>query len=176
MISLQNEEFCFNYRVGGIAIRPADGFVLMHRIEKDHFWALPGGRCDFDEESHLALAREMREEIGAEVQVGRLLFLMECFYSNTPPRCQELGLYYAMTFPDENIYSYQGDFPGYEPNLPLIYRWVPCPSLTDPDAPVAGFPIFPVRLRAALANPLPDTVQHLIGRENDYPQRLVISL
>lgn len=81
-----------------------------------------------------------------------------------------------MTFPDESIYSHQGDFPGYEPNLPLIYRWVPCPSPADADAPVAGFPILPVCLRATLANPLPDTVQHLIGRENDHPQRLGLGL
>jgi 8-oxo-dGTP pyrophosphatase MutT (NUDIX family) len=176
MICLEDEHFCFNYRVGGIAVRPSDGYVLLHRAAPDAFWAPPGGRCERDEEAPFALAREMREEIGVAVDVGRLLFVIEVFFSHGQRRCQELGLYFSMKFPDERVYAHEGDFCGCEPGIPLIYRWVPPPSPADPDAPVAGFPILPVCLRGALANPLPETVQHRIGRENAPPKHGAIEL
>lgn len=58
--------------VSGVLIR--DGYVLMGLRKKDGFrpdlWELPGGKIDFGESPHQALAREWHEECGAVVHVG----------------------------------------------------------------------------------------------------------
>jgi 8-oxo-dGTP pyrophosphatase MutT (NUDIX family) len=165
MISIDKDNCRFNYRVAGVAIRESDGCVLMSRTERDPLWALPGGRCEMDEGSPDALMREMREELGVTVRVGQLLFVAEIFFGEEQ-RSHELGLYFAMDFPDDPwICEQTGPFSGYEPGIPLIYQWVPLPSPEAPDEPVAGFPILPLFLRTALRS-LPKTPRHIVHREN----------
>src|SRR4051794_31067348 len=125
MISFEREGFCFNYRLAGVAVRPFDGYILLQRTDRDPQWCLPGGRCEMDEASTVGLIREIHEEIGAPARIGPLLYVVENFYTCEQTRFHELGLYFAMDFPDASwVYEQQGDFPGYEPDLPLIYRWV----------------------------------------------------
>jgi 8-oxo-dGTP pyrophosphatase MutT (NUDIX family) len=165
MISIDEGSCRFNYRVAGVAVRKSDGFVLMHRTERDPLWALPGGRCEMNEASPAALVREMHEELGITARVGRLLFIAEIFFGEEP-LCHELGLYFAMDFPtDPWVYKQVDPFPGYEPSIRLIYQWVPLPSPDAPDEAVAGFPILPLFLRTAL-HVLPETPRHIIHREN----------
>jgi ADP-ribose pyrophosphatase YjhB (NUDIX family) len=72
----------FLCRVAGVAVH--EGRVLLHRSEHDDFWALPGGRIEVGESSTQALRREMLEEVGAEVTVGRLLWVVENFFQHYP--------------------------------------------------------------------------------------------
>jgi ADP-ribose pyrophosphatase YjhB (NUDIX family) len=76
MISFDSGGNRFNFRAAGVAARPSDGRFLLHRTVRDPFWTLPGGRCELGETGAEALAREMREELGVAVQVGRLLFVL----------------------------------------------------------------------------------------------------
>jgi ADP-ribose pyrophosphatase YjhB (NUDIX family) len=67
----------FGLRTAAVALQ--DGYVLLHRSEQDDFWSLPGGRCELLEAAKDAIRREMREELGAEAQVVRLLWILENF-------------------------------------------------------------------------------------------------
>ena len=49
MITFEKDYNKFNFRTVGVIIH--DGKVLVHRAEKDDFWALPGGRVEFQETS-----------------------------------------------------------------------------------------------------------------------------
>jgi len=79
MISFSIGEARFNYRTVAVIIH--DGYVLLHRADYENFWGLPGGRVEILESSDVALARELREELGQNVdaQVGRLLWMAENF-------------------------------------------------------------------------------------------------
>ncbi|HEX8919017.1 MAG TPA: NUDIX domain-containing protein, partial [Chloroflexota bacterium] len=61
MIHFRTADGVFNYRVAGLCIQ--DGWVLLHRMNEDPFWTVPGGRCEMLEPSAEALKREMREEL-----------------------------------------------------------------------------------------------------------------
>ena len=66
-----NEKDRFILRVAGIAIN--NKRVLLHRADFDDFWTLPGGNCEFYEDTEYALQREFFEELQAPM--FRIMFL-----------------------------------------------------------------------------------------------------
>jgi 8-oxo-dGTP diphosphatase len=50
----------------------AGGVLLVKPNYRDH-WALPGGVCELGEPPHAACAREVAEELGLDLKIGRLL-------------------------------------------------------------------------------------------------------
>jgi 8-oxo-dGTP diphosphatase len=57
----------------GALIRDQDGRVLCVKPNYRDYWTLPGGICEAGEAPHLCCAREVAEEVGLDVPVGRLL-------------------------------------------------------------------------------------------------------
>lgn len=125
----------FAYRVAGIAL--SNNHVLLHKDDADNFWVLPGGSCDFYEESQTALQREISEEIGAEIKVGPLLWVVENFYSYREKPVHELGMYYLFEFtgPSRKLYD-TPSFEGTEKHITtqeafkLYFRWFPLDDLS----------------------------------------------
>lgn len=66
--------------------------VLLHRLEGDPHWSLPGTRVEGGETAAEAVARELRDELGEPVQVGPMLWLLEASRPGARPR--ELSLYF----------------------------------------------------------------------------------
>ena len=64
-------------RVGGLVL--VEGRVLLLRQERgeEDYWMLPGGGVRMGETLADALRREVREEVGLEIAVGRPLALLE---------------------------------------------------------------------------------------------------
>jgi 8-oxo-dGTP diphosphatase len=62
-----------------------DAFLVTRRLEGTHLagrWEFPGGKIASGETHAAALAREIREELDAEVEVGALLYETEFTYSD----------------------------------------------------------------------------------------------
>jgi len=61
------------FRIGVFAIVERDGrYLLAHRRDID-WWNLPGGGLEFDETVEEGVLREVREEVGASVEIVRLV-------------------------------------------------------------------------------------------------------
>ena len=87
----------FRVRTAGVAIR--DGRVLLHREEQPSPWtnsALPGGGVEMHEASDAALVREFREELGVDVRVGRLLWVVDNRFPHEDERWHEIGFYWEV--------------------------------------------------------------------------------
>jgi 8-oxo-dGTP pyrophosphatase MutT (NUDIX family) len=54
-------------------IRDDEGRVLVVKPNYRDYWILPGGVCEFGEAPHAACAREVEEELGLRLPVGRML-------------------------------------------------------------------------------------------------------
>jgi len=158
MIRFEQENNLFNYRVVGVAAH--EGSVLLHQAEGDTFWSLPGGRAEFGETAEQTLKREMREELGLDVEVTRLLWFVENFFIYTDKRYHEIALYFLMRFPTGcKPIAQIGPFRGDEAGVPLIFQWFP----TWPDV-LSALPLLPAFLQTALQQ-LPETTAHIVHRD-----------
>lgn len=167
MISVQVDGVWFNFRAAAVIID--DGHVLLHRATYDTIWSLPGGRVEAGEASAATLARELVEELGAEVnaQVGRLLWVVENFFEYEGQRFHELGMYYEVALAPTSPYLEKSQvYDGVEEDMPLhngerihlIFQWFPLAALPD----VLLYPTFlRERLRALPATTEP--VMHVDG-------------
>ncbi|MFF4448221.1 NUDIX domain-containing protein [Streptomyces sp. NPDC001502] len=64
-------------RVTGIVIEDGQILLLDQDTDGDRSWSLPGGKVEPGETLEEALRREMLEETGVEVEVGRLLYVCD---------------------------------------------------------------------------------------------------
>ncbi len=65
------------FRSGGLVVK--DGkILLMHQIVKgEDFYTLPGGSWEAGETLEQTCKREIKEEFGIDVEVGKLIFLLD---------------------------------------------------------------------------------------------------
>lgn len=152
MISTGRGGAQFKYRVTGIFL---DGDrTLLCRTEGGDYWFLPGGKVEFLEATGEALEREMREEVGAEVAAGRLVWVVENFYEHSGETVHESCFHHLIRFPAEFVLHSEDTFVGYEPGLKLIFKWTPLELLRTA-------PQYPVFLRDGLRS-LPEYTEHLV--------------
>jgi len=148
----------FNYRVVGVAVH--QNSVLLHQEEGEAFWTFPGGRPEFGEPSEQTLKREMKEEIGIEVEVVRLLWFVEHFFTYSEKHYHEIALYFLMQLPAACEYLRRiGPFPGREEDgSKLVFQWFP----QEREA-LSSLPLLPSFLQEAVLK-LPDGIEHIVHR------------
>ena len=147
-ISVAIEGVLFNLRACGVAI--AGGRVLLHRLRGDPFWSLPGGRCRIDETLPESLVREIEEEVGVTVAVGRLLWAVEYFFERAGVGSfHELGFYFAIDSPEQLVHNCSPVEDSLE------FAWFPRERLPT---------VKPEFLAEALANELPRSAGYMTLR------------
>ena len=155
MIQFEDKETETRFNVRGVGVLIHDDHILMFQVVGDTFWALPGGRMELMENSRELVAREMQEELGVEVEVGRLLWVVETFGGAYTSSFHQLGFYYEVTAADELLLDKQRTFEIHDGGAHLFYKWW---TLQE----AAQLAVYPTFLRNALQEPLPETVQHII--------------
>lgn len=149
----------FNMRIAGLAFR--NDHILVHRATHEKFWTFPGGTAEIGESSADTLIREMQEETGCTISLGRHLWTVENFFSFEGRTWHEVGVYYLMKMPDafpfapETIVHRVRDAKN-----DLEFKWVPAEK-----ARLEALPLQPDFIPARIAA-LPLTSEHLIHRES----------
>jgi 8-oxo-dGTP pyrophosphatase MutT (NUDIX family) len=87
----------FKMRAAALIVR--DGRVLLNRLRGDATWMLPGGTAEFGETAEATLRRELREELGVDAGVGRLLWVVEHFFDLNGRRWHQLLWIHEATLP-----------------------------------------------------------------------------
>lgn len=143
MITFKPARIRFTYRVGGILIH--NGHVLCEAAAREKFWFLPGGRAELGESATTTLFREMQEELGITVQIKRLLYIVENFFTHLHSSEHELGLYFLITAPaDAYIYQSLEPFTHVdEEGRSLRFDWLPIAQLEQ-------IPLYPPCFQKAL--------------------------
>ncbi len=158
MIRFDQGNHRFNFRVAGVAIH--NNQILLHQAEGDSFWSLPGGRVEFGEAVEETLRREMREELDVDVEIVRLLWLVENFFVYDGKNYHELSPYFLMRLPESSKYIKEpGPYLCAEVSSNLVFQWFP----NTPEI-LAALPLVPSFLQTDL-QVLPETMQHKVHRD-----------
>jgi 8-oxo-dGTP pyrophosphatase MutT (NUDIX family) len=144
LITFKPGDIRFTYRVGGVLIQREH--VLCQSAGEEGFWFLPGGRAEVGESARVSLLREMQEELGEAVQVGRSLYVVENFFSDASGAWHELGLYFL-------AYSLESFTRQDEVGHSLRFDWLPIAQLE-------AFPLYPPCFQTALKD-LPEHPVHI---------------
>jgi ADP-ribose pyrophosphatase YjhB (NUDIX family) len=145
MISFDLGRYTFQLRAA--AIFRSNGRVLLHRLEGDDYWSLPGGRVEPGEDAATTVVREMQEELGEAVTCGELACVVENFFEVRGKRHHEIGLYLLASFGhDAKLLDITRSHAGVEGDRRLEFRWFAITQLADVD-------VRPSFLRQALAEP-----------------------
>ena len=158
-ILFKTEENIFSYRVAGILIH--NGKVLLQNTTQDDGLAFPGGHIAFGETNSEALAREFKEELGADIIVQELKWVGEMFFPWEDKLCHQICNYYMIELSDTHSFPLSESFASKEcidgRDFIVIFHWVP---LSD----VGSSKIYPSNA-AELLKQLNNGVQHFVYRE-----------
>jgi 8-oxo-dGTP diphosphatase len=83
--SLQQQVHVLRVGCGAFILNDRQELLLIERLTDPEAgcWSLPGGKVDLYERAEDAVRREIAEELGVEIRLGRLLCVAELIDSNT---------------------------------------------------------------------------------------------
>lgn len=94
-VKIDSAEGKFKFRVCGI-VRVNNKYLTV-KIQNNDFYCLPGGHVELGEDTDTAVLREMKEELGYEVKIIRLVSIIQNFFKAKDGRMfHELGYYYIV--------------------------------------------------------------------------------
>lgn len=128
----QTDESICQLRTAGVLVR--DGKVLVQRDGVEY--ALPGGHVQIGETTVEGLVREYKEETGADIQVGRLLWTEECIWTWNGKLMHDLAFYYRIELCSSDSLPDTGEFVPQKDNGRIVLGWLPMKQL-------AGLEIYP---------------------------------
>lgn len=158
-ILFKTDDAVFSYRIGGILIH--EGKILLQKPKNDDGYAIPGGHVVFGETSCQALIREFSEEIHADIEILRPVFVGEIFFPWDHRPCHSISLFYLVKLKDPSQIKTEGVFPGFDElggeRYDLDFYWIPLEDLSR-------ITVYPTTLQPMLANP-PEGITHFLYRE-----------
>ena len=93
--------------------------------KKDHFYRPLGGTIEFGEPSAIAAAREMAEELNAEVQNVRSLGVLENIFTVHGQPGHEIVMLYEADFVDKTMYERSPIWGQEDDGSPIKAVWKP---------------------------------------------------
>ena len=119
-ISIMIGDTGFNYRVA--ALIECENKILLHKPDNWDFWNLPGGRVKTNEQSDIALIRELEEELGYIFNDLKFIQLAENFFLWQGKNAHELLFIFKIVLSKEHPITSKQDFTALD-NDKLIFHW-----------------------------------------------------
>lgn len=119
---------CFNCRVNGVCIK--ENKILLSKLRTDKYWTFVGGKVQFNESTDSAVLREFKEEVGVELQIEKLLALIENFFDMQGKLWHQYIFFYQLKDDDDMLKYFEGEQEVLD-NKNAIYRWFDLDELAD---------------------------------------------
>ncbi len=149
----ENRQQQIRCRVAGIILQ--QDHILLQGDRQGGYWTIPGGGIEYLESSSDALKREMKEELGADIYIERLLWVTEEFFMAGNKARHQLAYYYLTTLlTATHLYELKRIAPVVDGGVEVIFQWFNLDELTN-------ITLYPEFLSKAL-KVLPQTLEHLI--------------
>ena len=158
-ILFKTDDYVFSYRVGGVLIHKDK--ILLQKVPRDDGYAIIGGHVALGETTDETLVREFKEEIGADIQVDRLLMVSENFFPWGTKPCHQINLYYLVSLQNESQISTEGSFHAFDDlgneRIDLEMCWIPVDEIPN-------ITVYPTNAKEYLMN-IPDEIVHFVYKE-----------
>ncbi|WP_320415366.1 NUDIX hydrolase [Psychrobacillus antarcticus] len=133
-----------------------DGKLLIMQDKGQPHYYVPGGRIKMNEKSEDALQREIKEKLGIEVNVNRMLWVNENFFKEDTVQEQfhEVCFFYLLELKDEEVLKRGSEFEVNENEKIHMYYWK---SLDE----INHINLYPQFLKEKMIE-LPQHIKHIV--------------
>ena len=126
-ITVEVQDYMLNVRAAAVIIH--DNKVLVHRNKNKNHCALVGGRVELGEDSTTTIKRELKEEIGKEIEIIGYVSTVENFFEMKGKKYHEIEFVYLAEFKDEKDKLLQETIKNIEGKDYLQYEWIEISNL-----------------------------------------------
>jgi ADP-ribose pyrophosphatase YjhB (NUDIX family) len=130
MISVNINDYKFNFRVACIVLNKKEDCILMNTRKGMGYWVLPGGRVEEGEDTITALQREYKEELGVELDNPQLKIVLENFFNFDNKKYHELQYFYYSKFLNNKFENEKEIFNGLEIDKDQ-FKWIAIKDLDN---------------------------------------------
>lgn len=121
-ITITIDDYKLNVRAAGIMIH--NGKILVHKnINSDHY-ALIGGRVKIGENSAETIKREIKEELGKDIEITGYIATIENFFEMKDSKYHEIMFVHKIEFVNEDDKNIEYIMKNIEGKDYLQYEWL----------------------------------------------------
>ena len=121
-LTIDVENYKLNVRAAGIITH--NGKMLVHRnINSDHY-ALIGGRVEIGEDSANTIKREIKEELGKDIEITGYIATIENFFEMKESKYHEIMFIHKIEFKNEEDKKIEYTMKNIEGKDYLQYEWI----------------------------------------------------
>lgn len=140
-ITLDVGNYKLNVRAAGIMIH--NGKILVHRnVNSDHY-ALIGGRVEIGENSVDTIKREIKEELGKDIEIIGYISTIENFFEMKNSKYHEIMFVHKIEFINEDDKKIEYTMKNIEGKEYLQYEWIEINKIDE-------YPLVPKVIKAIL--------------------------
>lgn len=150
-----SNEYVCGLRAAGVLIR--DGRILVQKDRNGNEYALPGGHIRIGETLEDGLAREFREETGAEIAIKRLVWSEESLWSWKGRQAHTIVFYYLVEECEGSEACAWNSTVPHKDNQNVVLEWMRVEDIEKAT-------IYPRFLKDEIGD-LDKAVRHFVSRE-----------
>lgn len=121
-LTIDVEDYKLNVRAAGVIIH--NNKILAHKdIRSDHY-ALIGGRIEIGENSADTIKREIKEELGKDIEITGYIATIENFFEMKETKYHEIMFIHKIEFTDEKDKKIEYTMKNIEGKDYLQYEWL----------------------------------------------------
>ena len=140
-ITIDVDDYKLNVRAAGVMIH--NGKILVHKnVNSDHY-ALIGGRVEIGESSANTIKREIKEELGKDVEITGYISTIENFFEMKGSKYHEILFVHRAEFINENDQKIEYTLKNVEGKDYLQYEWLDLDKIDE-------YPILPNAIKEIL--------------------------
>ena len=140
-ITIDVEDYKLNVRAAGVIIH--NNKVLVHKnVNSDHY-ALVGGRIEIGENSVDTIKREIKEELGKDIEITGYISTIENFFEMKGSKYHEIMFVHKVEFVEEKDKGIEYTLENIEGKDYLKYEWLELDKIEQ-------YPLWPKAIRDVL--------------------------
>lgn len=121
-LSIDIEDYKLNIRAAAIIIH--ENKILLHKDLRTDYYALVGGRVKLGETSEETIKREIKEEMGKDIDIKGYIATIENFFNAENKKYHEIIFVYNAEFIDKKDKENIDTIKNIEGEEYLMYEWI----------------------------------------------------